>query len=81
MQSAPFTALLSVLENLMQNAAEMLTDSLHDTAVYSSMNTSADSPESFCKLDGKKTCTQNNIMGGFTQKRMLNDKCCILLSS
>ena len=42
----------------MQNAAvisaEMLTDSLHDTAVYSSMDTSADSPDSFCKLGEKK---------------------------
>ena len=59
----------------MQNAAvisaEMLTESLHDTAVHSSMDTSADSPQSFCKLDGKKACTQKtwlhhlNFNGGF----------------
>ena len=62
----------------MQNAAEMLTDSLHDTAVNPSMNTSADSPESFCKLDEKKRVRRKKhhiLMGGFTQKRILNDKC------
>ena len=67
MQSAPFTALLSVLENLMQNAAEMLTDSLHDTAVYSSMNTSADSPESFCKLDEKNVYAEKHHGGLYTE--------------
>lgn len=46
----------------MQNAAEMLTDSLHDTAVNSSMNTSADSPESFCKLDEKNVYAEKNII-------------------
>ena len=42
----------------MQNAAvisaEMLTESLHDTAVHSSMDTSADSPQSFCKRVRRK---------------------------
>ena len=71
MQSAPFTALLSVLENLMQNAAEMLTDSLHDTAVYSSMNTSADSPESFCKLEEKKRVRRKTSWGALLRNASL----------
>ena len=53
----------------MQNAAvisaEMLTESLHDTAVHSSMDTSADSPQSFCKLDEKKACTQKTWPASF----------------
>ena len=58
----------------MQNAAvisaEMLTDSLHDTAVYSSMDTSADSAENFCKLGEKSVyaekhefCLHHILMG------------------